>query len=308
MKKIRFGVIGCGSIANEYHLPALRRVEGAQLVWACDLIEERAQKAKDDFGFEKYTLDYHDILNDSSIDAVCIFTKIEMHATLCIEAAAAGKHIFSQKPFAYNIEEGRKIIRAVDEAGVKLTPSFMHSYMDGSIAARRIVEEGKIGEIRHIRMRNATKNPFDSAPGYGGCMMDIGCHGMDLIHTVAGSSIEEVFALHLSPRDEKRREEFGERANLNGVENTAILNYRLASGATVFHEVSGRRWRRPTALKWKSTVRRALSICTIPTAAISYIMAGIWTAIPARISTGRPPPSTRSSLGTFITRHLWTIC
>ena len=96
MKKIRFGVIGCGSIANEYHLPALRRVEGAQLVWACDLIEERAQKAKDDFGFEKYTLDYHDILNDSSIDAVCIFTKIEMHATLCIEAAAAGKHIFSQ--------------------------------------------------------------------------------------------------------------------------------------------------------------------------------------------------------------------
>ena len=237
MKKIRFGVIGCGSIANEYHLPALRRVEGAQLVWACDLIEERAQKAKDDFGFEKYTLDYHDILNDSSIDAVCIFTKIEMHATLCIEAAAAGKHIFSQKPFAYNIEEGRKIIRAVDEAGVKLTPSFMHSYMDGSIAARRIVEEGKIGEIRHIRMRNATKNPFDSAPGYGGCMMDIGCHGVDLIHTVAGSSIEEVFALHLSPRDEKRREEFGERANLNGVENTAILNYRLASGATVFHEV-----------------------------------------------------------------------
>lgn len=237
MKKIRFGVIGCGSIVNEYHLPALRRVEGAQLVWACDLIEERAQKAKDDFGFEKYTLDYHDILNDSSIDAVCIFTKIEMHATLCIEAAAAGKHIFSQKPFAYNIEEGRKIIRAVDEAGVKLTPSFMHSYMDGSIAARRIVEEGKIGEIRHIRMRNATKNPFDSAPGYGGCMMDIGCHGMDLIHTVAGSSIEEVFALHLSPRDEKRREEFGERANLNGVENTAILNYRLASGATVFHEV-----------------------------------------------------------------------
>ena len=130
MKKIRFGVIGCGSIANEYHLPALQRVENAQLVWACDLIEERAQKAKEDFGFEKYTLDYHDIFKDESIDAVCIFTKIEMHATLCIEAAAAGKHIFSQKPFAYNIEEGRKIIRAVEAAGVRLTPSFMHSYMD----------------------------------------------------------------------------------------------------------------------------------------------------------------------------------
>lgn len=156
MKKIRFGVIGCGSIANEYHLPALRRVEGAQLVWACDLIEERAQKAKDDFGFEKYTLDYHDILNDSSIDAVCIFTKIEMHATLCIEAAAAGKHIFSQKPFAYNIEEGRKIIRAVDEAGVKLTPSFMHSYMDGSIAGAQ--DRGR-GEDRARSATSACATP-----------------------------------------------------------------------------------------------------------------------------------------------------
>ena len=52
------------------------------------------------------------------------------------------------------------------------------------------MEEGKIGEIRHIRMRNATKNPFDSAPGYGGCMMDIGCHGMDLIHTVRGPPLK----------------------------------------------------------------------------------------------------------------------
>ena len=237
MNKVRFGVIGCGSIANEYHLPALMRVDGAQLVWACDLIKERAESAMKDFGFEKYTLDYNDILNDATIDAVCIFTKIEMHATLCIAAAKAGKQIFTQKPFAYNLEEGRKIIRTVEECGVKLTPSFMHSYMDGSIVARRLVEEGRIGAIRHIRMRNATKNPFDSAPGYGGCMMDIGCHGMDLIHSVAGSPIEQVFALQLSPAEPEGVRGFGEQADLNGIENTAILNYRLKSGTTVFHEI-----------------------------------------------------------------------
>lgn len=237
MKKIRLGVIGCGKIANEYHLPALVRVEGAELVWACDLIEERAVNARKDFGFEKYTLDYHDILTDPEIDAVCIFTKIEMHAILCKEAARAGKHIFSQKPFAYSIEEGRDIIRTVEECGVKLTPSFMHSYMDGSLVARRIVKQGLIGEVRHIRMRNATKNPFDSAPGYGGCMMDIGCHGMDLIHTISGANIKQVFALHMSPEDEMENRGYGESANLNGVENTSILNYRLDNGATVFHEI-----------------------------------------------------------------------
>lgn len=237
MKQVRFGVIGCGKIANEYHLPALMRVEGAQLVWACDLIEERAVGAMKDFGFEKYTLDYHDILADPSVDAVCIFTKIEMHAILCKEAARAGKHIFSQKPFAYNIEEGREIIRTVEECGVKLTPSFMHSYMDGSLVARQLVEQGVIGDIRHIRMRNATKNPFDSAPGYGGCMMDIGCHGMDLVHTVSGGNIQQVFALHISPDDQAQNRSYGENANLNGVENTAILNYRLDSGTTVYHEI-----------------------------------------------------------------------
>ncbi|MEG0834662.1 MAG: Gfo/Idh/MocA family oxidoreductase [Oscillospiraceae bacterium] len=237
MKKIRFGVIGCGSIANEYHLPALQKVDGAELVWACDIIEERAKNAQKDFGFQKYTLCYEDILNDKSIDAVCIFTKIEMHATLCIEAAKAHKHIFTQKPFAYNIEEGRKIINTVEACGVKLTPSFMHSYMDGSIAARDIISKGILGDIRHIRMRNATKNPFDSAPSYGGCMMDIGCHGMDLIKTVANSSIESVFALSLSPNDTDKNRSFGEKADLNGTENTAILNYRLLNGATVFHEI-----------------------------------------------------------------------
>lgn len=106
----------------------------------------------------------------------------------------------------------------------------------GRTAAPARTRAEKRARGRQRRRRVLTKlNQSKSL--YGGCMMDIGCHGMDLIHTVAGSSIEEVFALHLSPRDEKRREEFGERANLNGVENTAILNYRLASGATVFHEV-----------------------------------------------------------------------
>ena len=57
MKKIRFGVIGCGSIANEYHLPRCGAWRARSSCGPCDLIEERAQKAKDDFGFEKYTLD-----------------------------------------------------------------------------------------------------------------------------------------------------------------------------------------------------------------------------------------------------------
>ena len=237
MKQVRIGVIGCGGIANAYHLPALVRVPEAKLVWACDLIEERAKGAMETFGFEKYTLDYHDILNDDSIDAVCIFTKIEMHATLAIAFAKAHKSIFMQKPFAYSIEEGRKIIRTVEENNVRLVPSFMHSYMDGTLAAKEIIDSGKIGKLQHIRVRNATYNPLDTVGSYGGCMMDIGVHGMNLVHTLTGDPVKTVFAGRMWYAGEARPSAFGEDADLSGSENAAVLMYELESGLTVEHEI-----------------------------------------------------------------------
>ncbi len=237
MKKLRIGVIGCGSIAKNYHVPALAKVQSAQLVYACDIIPERAANFKETFGFEKTTTDYKEILSDPDVDMVCIFTKIEMHAIIAIAAAKAKKQIFMQKPFAYNIAEGRSIIEAVKENGVRLIPSFMHSYFDGSIAATRIVASGKIGDIVNIRMRNATRNPRSTPESYGGCVMDIGCHGMDLIKTVSGADITHVFTSQLSPIKGDIAAQCGEEANLNGVEDTAILSYRLSNGATVSHEI-----------------------------------------------------------------------
>ncbi|MDD5897940.1 MAG: Gfo/Idh/MocA family oxidoreductase [Clostridia bacterium] len=237
MKQVRIGVIGCGAIANSYHLPALARIPEAKLVWACDLIEDRARSAMEKYGFEKMTLDYHDILSDETIDAVCIFTKIEMHAILAIEFARAHKSIFMQKPFAYSIEEGRRIIRAVEENGVRLVPSFMHSYMDGPLAVKEIIDSGKIGALQHIRIRNATWNPLHTVSSYGGCMMDIGVHGMNLVATLTGEQIQKVYAARLWYEGEAKPTAYGESADLSGNENAAALMYELESGLTVEHEI-----------------------------------------------------------------------
>lgn len=237
MKQVRLGVIGCGDIAVNYHLPALVRVPEARLVWACDLIEERARGSMETFGFEKYTLDYHDVLNDESIDAVCIFTKIEMHAILAKAFVRAGKSVFMQKPFAYSIQEGREIIRTVEEHNGRLVPSFMHSYMDGTLEAKRIIESGKIGELQHIRVRNTTHNPLYTVSGYGGCMMDIGCHGMNLVYTLTGDPIETVYVSRLFHEGEAPASPCGETANLQGSENAAVLMYELQSGLTVQHDI-----------------------------------------------------------------------
>lgn len=237
MKQVRLGVIGCGDIANGYHLPALTRIPEAKLVWACDLIENRARGTAEKFGFERWTLDYHDLLQDTTLDAVCIFTKIEMHATLAISFAKAHKSIFMQKPFAYSIKEGREIIRTVEANQGRLVPSFMHSYMDGTLEAKRIIESGKIGKLTHIRVRNTTHNPLYTVSDYGGCMMDIGCHGMNLVQTLTNETIQTVYAARLWYEGEEGSTPFGEAANLSGSENAAVLMYELESGLPVEHEI-----------------------------------------------------------------------
>ncbi|MDL2233685.1 Gfo/Idh/MocA family oxidoreductase, partial [Ruminococcaceae bacterium OttesenSCG-928-L11] len=235
MQKVRLGVIGCGSIANGYHLPAIERLENVQLVYACDLVEDRAKNAMTRFGFASYTLDYREIMADPNIDAVCIFTKIEAHLEISLAAAKAGKHVFTQKPFAYCIDEGKQIVDAVRQSGIVYTPSFMHAYFPESLAARRLVEEGVIGDIENVRILNGTQNPTDSAASYGGCMMDIGCHGMDLVRFVTGQDIERVW---MQNREGAAAPAISGTTHLNGDERNASLTYRLTGGGVVQHMVS----------------------------------------------------------------------
>jgi len=86
MQKVKLGVIGASSkIALEYHLPALARCDGVVLESACDLNLDRLNEVKSQFGFNKITTDYADILADAEIDAVVILTKVDMPAINCQE-------------------------------------------------------------------------------------------------------------------------------------------------------------------------------------------------------------------------------
>jgi predicted dehydrogenase len=234
MDKVRIAVIGCGSIANHYHMPALKQCQGVEWGIACDIIPERAEGARKKFGFEKTAADYREVLADPSIDAVFILTKIECHAEISIAAAAAKKHIFMQKAIGYSLAEARKIMDAVEKNGVKMSISFMHRYFDESIKAREIIKSGILGELQNIRVRNATKNPESTAPGYGGCMMDIGGHGIDLIRSLTGEEIVQVLSLNKMGGGIGG---CGWEGNLNGDELFAVQMYQLSSGIRVIHEI-----------------------------------------------------------------------
>lgn len=234
MEQVRIAVIGCGSIANSYHMPALQHVNGVIWRWACDLIEERAEKARQDYGFEKVTTDYREVLADPDVDAVFIFTKIDSHAEIAIASARAGKQIFMQKAIGYSLAEAQTILDTVRECEVQMTMSFMHRYFDETRKAKEIIESGVLGELQNIRVRNATKNPEHTAPSYGGCMMDIGGHGIDLVRSLCGQDIRRVLSLSVGGGGTGA---YGWDANLNGDETYAVQMYELEDGTHAMHEI-----------------------------------------------------------------------
>ena len=238
---VRYAVVGCGGIANGYHLPALSKLEGGRFMVACDLIEERATRAADDFGAEEYTLDYREIMGRDDIDLVCIFTKIEAHAEIALAAIEGGHHVFMQKSFGRTLREGQSLIDAATAKGTLLITSFMHSYFDESVAAAEWVRSGKIGEIEFVRQRNATSNPRHTAPSYGGALSDIGSHGIDLIRTVTGMDIVAVCAQIdpdiAPPPDVPETWDAPCDRPLAGGEANAYMLYKLSGGATACHEV-----------------------------------------------------------------------
>ena len=101
MRKLRVGIVGCGGIANGKHLPAMKRNGNFEFVAFCDLIEERAQKAKEEYGTEdsKVYTDYNDLLKED-IEAVYVLTPNSVHAPVSIAAMEAGKNVMCEKPMA----------------------------------------------------------------------------------------------------------------------------------------------------------------------------------------------------------------
>lgn len=232
MDKVKIGIIGCGMIADTYHLPALVRCEGAELVTACDACMERSEEIGVKYGFLNFTDKYEDILNNPEIEAVFILTKVSTHKTIAEAAARAGKHIFMQKPIAETREDAEGLIRLAEEYGVKLTVSFMHRYFDECVEAREILKSGMVGRIEQVHISNLTQNPPETAALYGGCILDIGSHGIDLASALFGTRIRSVLVLDMAGNESNGQN------GMMGRECCAMLSYLLEDGTHVLHEIN----------------------------------------------------------------------
>ncbi len=188
-RKVKVGIIGCGGIANGKHMPSLSKLSDVELVAFCDLVEEKAIKAKEQYGTPdaKVYTDYKELLKDGEIEVVHVCTPNRSHAPISIDSLYAGKHVMCEKPMAKTAEDARKMVAAAKETGRKLTIGYQHRHKPEAIYLKSVIERGDLGEIylakAYAVRRRGTPNWGVFLNEYeqgGGPLIDIGTHSLDV--------------------------------------------------------------------------------------------------------------------------------
>lgn len=187
--KLRVCVVGVGRVATS-HFEALadlkERIELAAIV-SRDAAKGKA--AAERHGARKIYTDYDEMLRDSEIDAVILCLPHFLHASATIAAAQAKKHVLCEKPMALNVEEGRRMVQAGEEHGVRIMIGQSRRFYDAVLTSKRLVDEGRLGRLVAINEWNyslrledhpSTWRP-DPAKSGGRIMPFWGVHLLDYI-------------------------------------------------------------------------------------------------------------------------------
>jgi len=200
-RKLRVGVIGCGAIAQEAHLPGYAACEQAKVTAVCDIDEARARETATRFGVPKVYLSHLELLRDPDVDAVSICTPNNLHATQMIDALRAGKAVLGEKPMTTTREDARAVLAAAEATGSLLMVGFTHRFILGNRYMKRLMAAGEIGQINSIRVRMAHRGPYDSwvaksdwffrhEMAGGGAVLDMGIHALDILRYLGGEVAE----------------------------------------------------------------------------------------------------------------------
>ena len=191
---MKVAIIGCGSIANGQHIPAYLNNEKAEIKYFCDIIEERAKKAVEDYGCGIAVTDYKDVLADEEIEAVSICTPNNMHSVISIEALKAGKNVLCEKPAARSYEEALNMQKVQHETGKVLNIGVVNRFNTGIRKIKELIDQGELGEIYqvYVSFRSHRSIPglggafTDSSISGGGVTIDWGVHFFDIVMFCCG--------------------------------------------------------------------------------------------------------------------------
>jgi len=194
--RVNIAVIGTGRMGSVHTRNLARRIPQANLVAVCDIRLEVAQAVADELGIRRVVQDYHELLADKDIEAILIATSTDTHAFIMKDVAAAGKHIFCEKPLALDVTSIDDALATVDRSGVKLQVGFNRRFDRSFRRVREIVASGEIGRPCILRITN--RDPVPPSAEYarvsGGMFLDMTIHDFDMARFQVGE-IEELYAV-----------------------------------------------------------------------------------------------------------------
>ena len=197
MRTLRWGLLGTARITRSI-VPALRAARGHELLAVASRNAEKARVHAEQWGIPRVVSSYEALLAEPDIDIVYIPLPNHLHAEWTIRAAAAGKHVLCEKPMGLTVEEIDRVQEAAERARVFVAEAFMYRHHPQTIALRKLVTDGSIGELRFIRGSFSFNldRPGDVRldPTYGGgSLWDVGCYPVSLARVIAGAEPREVF-------------------------------------------------------------------------------------------------------------------
>ena len=145
MQKVKIGMVGVGDISGIYLKNITGMFKEIELVAVCDLIREKAEKAQAEYGVPKIYDTMHELFADPEIDIVLNLTRPNEHYGVSSEALKAGKHVYSEKPLAATLEDGKKLVALAQEKGLMLGGAPDTFLGAGIQTCRKLIDDGYIG-------------------------------------------------------------------------------------------------------------------------------------------------------------------
>ncbi|MCX7842515.1 MAG: Gfo/Idh/MocA family oxidoreductase [Clostridia bacterium] len=199
MKKVRWGVIGAGGIADRRTIPGIIKANNAELVAVMEVTKETAEKIRDKYN-AIYSYDNEDdLLANSSVDAVYISSPVSFHKEQALKAAKAKKHILLEKPMALTAEDSQEIVEVCQKNGVLLAVGFMMRFHSIHQKIKKLIQDGSLGQIVFCRAQLTCWYPEiegawrqKKATSGGGALMDLGVHCIDLLQYLLNSKTSRI--------------------------------------------------------------------------------------------------------------------
>jgi len=168
----------------------------------CGRNAEAVKEAANKFGWDEHVTDWKDLLNRDDIDLVDINAPSNVHKEIAIEAAKAGKHLYCEKPLALTLEDSRDMLAAVETSGVKHMVGFNYRFAPAVLLAKKLIDEGRLGEIYHFRgffLQDFIVDPdfplvwrLQKEIAGSGSHGDLGAHLIDMAHFLVGDMSEVI--------------------------------------------------------------------------------------------------------------------